>query len=277
MSWLSDILWQRFRNRFSKPENQARNRKYVNRALSAYGYGNHQGSDASGERYFIETILSHLAPDIAFDVGANVGDYSRALLSKLPDTTVYAFEPLNEPMQALRKLSSEFGERFIPVEIGIGDTVQDLEIHFDPEAHSQASFAPDAAEVPYVTASETRMIPVTTLDAFCQETLAGRTVDFIKIDTEGFEAEVLAGAKTVLTTHRPKAVQIEFNWHHMFRGHSLYLLSKHLSGYEVFQLVPNGMARRDAKDPLSNLFMFSNFVFLREDVVTSLDHAGLQF
>lgn len=277
MSWLSDILWRKYVRRFSRPEQQARNRKYINRALSAYGYGNSANPDISGESFLVGKVLPALGPKVVLDIGANIGDYSRLVLETLPEARVFSFEPLRESLTTLERLSSEFGDRAVAVGLGVGNKVQDLEIHFDPGATTHASFSPEAADVPYVSNAETRTISVTTLDAFAESHLDGQTVDFIKIDTEGFEAEVLQGAQDMLVRHRPMAVQIEFNWHHMFRSHSLHYLSRYLNGYELFQLVPGGMARRDAKDPLSNLFAFSNFVFLRADLVEPLERAGFRF
>lgn len=277
MSWLSNFLTRKYVKRFSRVELQKRNHKYILRALSAYGYNNSENMKSGGETFFVERILTHLNPRVAFDVGANVGNYSRMLLKALPDAEVHAFEPLQEPFAKLSELSVEFDGRSIPINLGVGNRVQDLEIHYNPEASSHALFSTEVAAVPYLANENTRTIPVTTLDSYCNDRLGKAKVDFIKIDTEGFEAEVLQGAKQLLENHRPMAVQIEFNWHHMFRSHSLYYLASFLPEYEVFQLIPGGMSRRDAKDPLSNLFMFSNFVFLRKDLVQPLEQAGFRF
>ena len=63
---------------------------------------------------------------------------------------------------------------------------------------------------------------------------------------------------------RPRFVQIEFNWHQLFRNTSLYGLSRHLQGYQAYQLTRGGWVRRDVKDPLCNLYQYSNFVFSRD-------------
>ena len=88
-------------------------------------------------------------------------------------------------------------------------------------------------------------------------------VDLIKIDTEGFESEVLRGGGETIRRCRPKFVQLEFNWHQLFRNTSLNSFSELLPGYSVFQLLPDAWIERDPIDPLSNIFHFSNFVFVR--------------
>ena len=42
-------------------------------------------------------------------------------------------------------------------------------------------------------------------------------------------------------------------------------LIKKLPDYEVFQLIPGGWKKRDSDDPYSNIFHYSNFIFVRSD------------
>jgi len=119
--------------------------------------------------------------------------------------------------------------------------------------------------VPYLRNNSVDSIEVVTLDSFF-ENLNEIHIDFIKIDTEGFEWEVLEGAKNILEKYKPKIIQIEFNWHQLFRSHTLYTFSKILSEYNLFQLLPEGIIQRDPKDPYANIFHFSNFIFIRKDL-----------
>ena len=51
-------------------------------------------------------------------------------------------------------------------------------------------------------------------------------VDLIKIDTEGYEMNVLKGSRNFIS--KPKFIQIEFNWHQLFTNNSLIDFSKEL-------------------------------------------------
>jgi FkbM family methyltransferase len=274
MSWLSGFLTNKYIRRYSRPELQRKNRKNIYRALQAYGYDNDASTTETSEDFLFEQVVRHFEPKVMLDVGANVGSYSRKLLSHFPEAKVYAFEPLAKTYATLSRLTDEHGDRFVPVNVGVGASPGSLELHYEEDASSHASFAAEASEVPYVRNTQKALIDVVTLDGFVAERLVGETVDFVKIDTEGFEFEVLQGARNLVSRHRPAAVHIEFNWHHMFRGHSFQMLASMLPGYEVFQFVPGGLARRDPKEPLSNLFMFSNFAFLRADLLPELARIG---
>ena len=68
-------------------------------------------------------------------------------------------------------------------------------------------------------------ITVKKLD-FYENLFQTKIIDFIKIDTEGFEYEVLCGAQKTIKNYRPKFIQIEFNWHQLFTNNSLIDFSK---------------------------------------------------
>lgn len=272
MSWLSNFLSRKYIERFSRPDLQSRNRKNIYRALKAYGYNNDVEIGHQAEETLFGDVLQRHGARTMLDVGANVGHYSRRLLTMFPDAQVFAFEPLGTTFSKLSALSDDFGDRFVPVNAGVGDKAGKLELRFSDGAESHASFAVEASDVPYVENTQGEVIDVVTLDGYFAPGVNDAKIDFIKIDVEGYEYEVLRGAQELIGRHRPMALQLEFNWHHMFRGHSLYMLAAALPGYDVYQMVPGGIVPRDPKDPLSNLFMFSNFVFIRSDLPVELGH-----
>jgi FkbM family methyltransferase len=67
---------------------------------------------------------------------------------------------------------------------------------------------PLAGETVTGPAGSARKVPMTTLDAFCSSKGLSR-VDLVKIDVEGYEGEVLRGAREVLS--RPPALALELH------------------------------------------------------------------
>ncbi len=109
-------------------------------------------------------------------------------------------------------------------------------------------------------------MPVVTLDSSLSE-LAKKCegIDLLKIDTEGSEYEVLLGAQKTISTLKPRFIQIESNWHQLFRMRSLKSIGNLLTGYVVHQMLPfcNGLVKRDLNSPESNIYGCSNFVFIQ--------------
>ena len=232
-------------------------------ALKAKGYGNYQSYENSGEQYFLENVLKEINPKICVDVGANIGEYTKALLDHT-DALIIAFEPLEKPFSGIIELKNEYKERLVAENKGVGVKNETLDIYFDDENTAVASFSLEVQHVPYLNNRLSKKIEVVSLDSYLSDK-KDYVVDFLKIDTEGFEYEVLLGAKQTIQMHKPNAIQIEFNWHHLFRGQTLFLFSELLIDYTPFQMVPNNLVKRDPKDPYSNIYIFSNFVFIRND------------
>jgi FkbM family methyltransferase len=178
-----------------------RTARAVLRSLRIY-YGNRERKKAMDRLYgqFIHPC------DLAFDIGAHVGD--RVASFRRLGARVVAVEPQPALVRVLRLFYGR--KRNVVIEaVLVGSSIgrADLRINVDNPTISTVSAAfVDAADgAPGWEGQRwTRIIrmPVTTLD-----TLIARhgTPAFIKIDVEGFEADVLAGL-----TKPVKALSFEF-------------------------------------------------------------------
>ena len=135
--------------------------------------------------------------DIVIDAGAWIGYFSAYAASK--GATAYAFEPVSETFQWLRKtqsLNKLNGDWIFPVQKGLGSSECEINISISSEN--------SGANSTVITRSGIKeKISVTTLDKFVEKNRLER-VDFIKADIEGSEREMLKGATNVLKTFAPK-------------------------------------------------------------------------
>ena len=246
------------------------NNAVLHMALRARGYGTTGSIDDTGESSFI-SYLAREQVDLCVDVGANRGEYSEALL-RTTCATVIAFEPHPQTYTELVALEKRHAGRLITVNQGVADVEGELELFWGTNSQL-ASFSKEVLNIGYVGACNVHRsnVPVTTLDAHFAgpaRHLNDREITLLKIDTEGFEYEVLQGARATLRERRPKFVQIELNHHQLFRGHTLYSISRLLADYGVYQILPGrrGLQPVSADDPLVNIFGYANFVLIRPDV-----------
>lgn len=254
---------------FARPSAQRFNNLVFQLALRAKGYNNSGDLNATGEAIFIN-LLASTKPRLCIDIGANKGEYSKALLSAT-EAHVIAFEPLPKAFSILQKLTNTYSERFTAENVGIGKENTTLDLFYG-EADSQlASFSSDVNQIEYVGMSNTNKmsVPVIKLDSYLNRIEKDfDSLDLLKIDTEGFEYEVLLGAQKTIRKLKPKFIQIEYNWHQLFRAQSLRTLASLIPKYRVYQLLPygNGLVLRNLDLPESNICHYSNFVFVRSDV-----------
>jgi FkbM family methyltransferase len=134
------------------------------------------------------------SPVAVLDVGANVGEWSRMVSSVFPSTRILMFDgnPENEP--ALRETVREIGSRsecFIGL---LGPEKNGAVTFYKPDAGNTGS-----SILPELTSfeKETITLPMDTLDSLT-ESAALQGPLLLKLDVQGFELEVLKGARRTL-------------------------------------------------------------------------------
>ncbi len=224
-------------------------------ALHGLGYDN---ADHTGEDRFITKEIAQADIRVALDVGANIGSYSAKLATCLSHATIYAFEPARASFSALKQTASRFAEIIVPINAAVSDYDGTATLFSHKPLSETATLEKTILGTPALSES----VAVRTIDSVVAEYNLTR-VDFIKIDTEGFEREVLRGAQETLRTLKPSYIQFEFNIMHLYRHVTLLELTELLPGYDFYRLLPHGEIRIDPKRYTSNVFMFSNIVAKR--------------
>ncbi len=139
---------------------------------------------------------------LILDVGANIGLSSILLARACPAATVLAFDPSPVNAAFLRRNAEANGAGNIQVvEAAVSDGPGRLRVHLEGAWTHVVGRGHMLPGLPSVE------VPVTTIDAAARG--RGR-VDLVKVDTEGYEPHVLAGARAVLERDRPP-VLIEFH------------------------------------------------------------------
>ena len=238
---------------------------FFNLFLNLRGYNNYYNFKSSGENYFICNILKKHNPEMSIDIGSNIGSFTKEILQNT-ESKVISFEPLKKSYSELRALGDIWGDRLLVINKALGAKESVKTIHFNENKSSHASLIPEINDLSYVSNHKKEKIVLTTLDIFLKENPQDESIDYIKIDTEGYEYEVLIGCKETINLKKPKFIHIEFNWHQLIKSQTLYSFSLLLKGYDVYQMLPNSIVKRDPLDPISNLYFYSNFVFVREDI-----------
>ena len=148
--------------------------------------------------------------DTVFDAGANVGILS-AVYSHLVGNNgkVYSFEPVNETFFRLKETLALNGcDNVTPIKIALSDKSGSAEMQTFDESLSGLS---SLAKPKYPTYNSNNVtVKTETIDNICAK--FGITgIDFLKIDVEGFEKEVLDGADALLKNNLIKFIQFEIS------------------------------------------------------------------
>ena len=168
----------------------------------------------------IADLIRHEGIHTVFDVGANVGHYGVELREGGYRGRIISFEPAAKAFAALSARAG--GDRqWDAFQLGVGDRAGELSLTVT-EADVFSSFKPpnDYTANKFVGAREAgrELVPVTRLDEFVAErpSAASQGPLYLKIDTQGFEREVLEGAGALLDKFR--AVQLELPLRPLYQG-----------------------------------------------------------
>lgn len=143
------------------------------------------------------------------DLGANIGTTGIYFTTKLaPNLKLLAFEPdpENFKMHRINLLLNDIGDdKATVVNCGLGDKLDEMTMYRDLVNPGHNNLTEPKGGVP------TETVKVMPLDAYLAEhNIAAWDVKYIWIDTEGFEAQVLLGAKNLLREN-PAPIFMECN------------------------------------------------------------------
>lgn len=158
-----------------------------------YFYGTHD------ERHVVTKLLKMIqSGDICWDIGANIGFYTCLLASRVEASgAVVAFEPA---LRTCGYLSENVSlNRFANVTVlnkGLSDSIEQRNLYY-----AEAGLAEGTASLKYANGrAASERVTLDTIDNLTREL---PVPNFIKIDVEGYQLEVLRGGEHCLKTHAP--------------------------------------------------------------------------
>lgn len=218
------------------------------------GYHLASGShaDVNGETWLLDAV----GPEVNrfVDLGANVGDWTTALLVRNPTAQGIAVEP---GIEALGQLRARLPASVTVVPAAAGSAEGTASFFEQPEAGEHSSIIAG-----WVQEAQRRQVQVVTVDALLDRHGWDR-LDFLKIDTEGYDGHALEGASQALRDHRIGLVQFEYNRPWREAGTTLGGVLRSLGnvGYEIRVLRPHSLDAYEY-EPFGEFFSYSNFVAL---------------
>ncbi len=138
-------------------------------------------------------ILSKLDHPVVYDIGANTGYYGILAATKF-NATVQSFEPIPEHILCIKESARINGiqNKITTHTVALGSTKNSLELSLAGSGSTLTKDFLGESSLP------TLKVTVETLDS-----LNLPAPHFIKIDVEGYEWEVLQGAKETIAKYRP--------------------------------------------------------------------------
>jgi FkbM family methyltransferase len=143
-------------------------------------------------------ILNDLGIKYVIDVGANTGQFAESLFDFKYNGTVISFEPVSKCYDALVKRSKKNPKHLVAEKCAIGD--QDMEIKINVSDDSVFSSVLEIKDEHTKIRPKSRIVKQETVNLFKLDSIIDKYIPpeetsiLLKIDTQGFEKQVLDGA-----------------------------------------------------------------------------------
>ncbi len=201
------------------------------------------------DKQILEMCLPFLGETpVIFDVGACKGEYTDYVLSKVQKAECFLFEPNSDLFKRL-KYKNKY-------QVALSDKSGQIDFYVCPGKHNELSSIYER-EVFKQTGSVKEIVRSTTVDLFCKENEID-FIDFLKIDVEGAEFDVLKGAEFMMFEKKLKFIQVEYGGTYIDAGIKFEDVIEYSKdrGYNVYE---NGKLVTDFKEDYNyRLFLLTH-------------------
>ena len=171
---------------------------------------------------FISMLRTHNV-NLIFDVGANAGQFGVLLREIGFDGKIISFEPLSDARENLLNISKNDPLWQIALQTAIGEENGEIEIQIAGNSHSSSVL--DMLDTHVRAAPDSKYIgkekvALRTLDSIAPDYMDSNSIAFIKIDTQGYETQVMNGAKKLMS--QIVGLQVEISLVPLYKGQCLF-------------------------------------------------------
>lgn len=192
-------------------------KKIIKGIARKFGYDIIPFNPGSSHEAFLLKIIKKFEIDVILDVGANSGQYGRYLRNIGYAKHIISFEPMKTAYEKLSKVC-EKDKMWFCENVGLGASKTEAVIHIAKNSQSSSLLemakshikgAPDSVYI------GEEMIKIETLSYYKNSLLKKGKNIFLKIDTQGYEKEVLDGALEL--SNHIKIIQLELSFKELYK------------------------------------------------------------
>jgi FkbM family methyltransferase len=235
--------------------------------VSMLGYEVCRMTPSSSACAQIVSALKLVEADTVFDIGANAGQFASYIRNASYMGEIVSFEPLDSARISLAESVKRDRRWLLHERCAIGDYDGEVEINVAGNSVSSSvlsmhtSHAEAALGSAYVSSEK---VPIKRLDGIASQYLNHNSKLFIKIDTQGFEWQVLDGAAETL--RRAQGLICELSLIPLYEGQKLWRDVIDRLDQEGFML---WALQKGFTDPRTGQSLQMDGIFLRRDVLKS--------
>src|SRR6476469_1959610 len=221
----------------------------------------------SGELLCIERFIA--SGQVVFDVGANVGSWTEEVFNQFPKTEIHLFEPVPKIYKSLLQNLAEgiCKSQIIANNYALGKQEESKQFAYYQESPEWSTFYRRVqAEKEYdIKQPQILNVLTTTIDNYCQRQEISH-INFLKIDVEGGELDVIEGAINLLRKGKIDYIQFEYGGTYIDSKKTLKQVFEYFQNlrYAIFKIQPYGLEYCPNFQPDYENYQWSIFLAVNE-------------
>ncbi len=231
--------------------------RYLEKVSSIY---QGKGWDSGTVTSEINACLSllQIKPKIFIDIGANKGVYSRYILKKFDDIECHLFEPSKYNYSILKELFSTFKKVKINKIALSNHNDSNAKLFSDKAGSALSSLTKRRLEHLNINMKIEEKIEIKRFDDYWKSN--NSLIDFVKIDVEGHELDVLEGFGDLIK--KTRIIQFEFGGTNIdtktfFQDFWYFFKGKDFS---IYRITPIGILKIKKYSDQDEIFSFTNYI-----------------
>lgn len=236
--------------------------------IASYNLNEDRNFQRNGEVWFLTKFAKYCHNNsikpIVFDVGANIGEWSKALMSEWENINLHCFEPSRTTFEKLTinipdKLSYNL------VNMGLGRKTHKQKFYENDNILMTSKYNRFASSI-----QNKISVSITTGDEYVRSQNIEQ-IELIKLDVEGMEFEALLGFKNLLETKNIHMIQFEYGEFNIYSRVLLKDIFDLLTNYKIGKLYPSHIEQVNWSPEIEN-FKPANFIAIADDQANLLAH-----
>lgn len=234
--------------------------------IAAYVQGKGYGTATIVEEVKLALQQLPKPPQLAIDIGGNVGDYTAELRSKCPRLEIHAFEPSTTNIAKLKKrFDGDTQIKVVP--LAVSNATGPAVLFSNKPGSGLASLTRRRLAHYDIDFKYKEAVRTVKFEEYWLSVLHQRPLDLVKIDVEGHEFAVLSGFGAALQA--TSVVQFEFGGTNIdtrtYFQDFWYLLRQ--NGFDIFRITPTGLLKIELYRETCECFSISNYIAVNQKPV----------
>ncbi len=226
-------------------------------AADAQGKG--YGSTSIRQEVEVISRLLGRRPQLAIDIGGNIGDYTAELRRRNQHLEIHTFEPSNVNIIKLNtRFSIDSQIKIVP--FAVSNKIGDATLFSDKPGSGLASLTKRKLDHFGIQFDSEQNVSVIRFEDYWKNELACRKLDIVKLDIEGYELAALEGFGDAINA--TSIIQFEFGGCNIdtrtfFHDFWNFFNKK---DFDIYRITPTGVERIKVYRETDEFFLTTNYV-----------------